>query len=109
LGIGSALITVVAAILVLTGRHDWPSEAAVVLTAAHSFTTTRAAPINVSQRHAAGDRTQLEAIFHLRRIRVVVEVRAAVQVLTLVFVASNIAGRCRFSESGAAEGADTRL
>lgn len=88
LGVGAAVLTVIAAVVSLT---DGPSAAlaaalwlAVVLTAAHSFTTTRAAPLNFSQRAAAGDAARLEVIFD--RFERWSRARSALQVLTLVAV-----------------------
>ena len=88
LGVGAAVLTVIAAVVSLT---DGPSAAlaaalwlAVVLTAAHSFTTTRAAPLNFSQRAAAGDAARLEVIFD--RFERWSRARSALQVLTLVVV-----------------------
>ena len=52
--------------------------------AAHSFTTTRAAPLNFSQRAAAGDAARLEVIFD--RFERWSRARSALQVLTLVVV-----------------------
>jgi hypothetical protein len=88
LGIGAALLTVLAALVGLTDRPDTPSEAALwlalVLTVAHSFTTVRAAPLNFSQRAAAGDAARLEAIFD--RFQRWSTARATLQVLTLLSV-----------------------
>jgi hypothetical protein len=57
----------------------------IVLTLAHSFVTTRAAPTNVSQRAAAGDADRLEVIFD--RFERWQTVRAALQALTPLGVA----------------------
>lgn len=88
LGVGAAVLTVIAAIAGLT---DNPSAAlstalwlAVILTIAHSFTTGRAAPINFSQRAAAGDATRLDAIFD--RFERWSRARSALQTLTLLAV-----------------------
>jgi hypothetical protein len=88
LGVGAAVLTVIAAIAGLT---DSPSAAlstalwlAVILTIAHSFTTGRAAPINYSQRAAAGDATRLDAIFD--RFERWSRARSALQTLTLLAV-----------------------
>ena len=59
---------------------------AVLLTVAHSFTTVRAAPLNFSQRAAAGDAARLEAIFD--RFERWSTARATLQVLTLLSVTS---------------------
>jgi hypothetical protein len=91
LGIGAALLTVVAAVvgLTLTEQPGTQSSAALwlalVLTVAHSFTTTRAAPLNFSQRAAVGDAARLEAIFD--RLERWSRARSALQVLTLLSVA----------------------
>jgi hypothetical protein len=55
-----------------------------VLTLAHSFTSTRAAPTNFSQRAAAGDAARLEVIFD--RFERWQTIRAALQLLTLLGV-----------------------
>jgi hypothetical protein len=88
LGIGAALLTVLAAVVGLTDRPDTQSAAglwlALVLTMAHSLTTVRAAPLNFSQRAAAGDPARLEAIFD--RFERWSRARSALQVLTLLSV-----------------------
>jgi hypothetical protein len=88
LGIGAALLTVVAAVVGLTDRPDPATAAALwlalVLTVAHSVTTVRAAPTNFSQRAAAGDPVRLEAIFD--RFERWSNARATLQVLTLLSV-----------------------
>jgi hypothetical protein len=56
----------------------------VILTIAHSFTTGRAAPINFSQRAAAGDATRLDAIFD--RFERWSRARSALQTFTLLAV-----------------------
>lgn len=93
LGVGSAALTLVAVIIVLTGQHDRQTEVAawfaVALTAAHSFTTTRAAPINFSQRRAAGDEGHLDAIFD--RFERWSWARAGLQLVTLLSVAWTLA------------------
>jgi hypothetical protein len=89
LGIGAALLTVAAVVVGLTDRPGTQSEAALwlalLLTVAHSFTTTRAAPLNFSQRAAAGDAGRLEAIFD--RFERWSRARSALQVLTLLGMA----------------------
>jgi hypothetical protein len=88
LGIGAALLTVVAAVAGLTDRPDTQASAALwlalVLTVAHSLSTARAAPLNFSQRAAAGDATRLEAIFD--RFERWSRARSALQLLTLLTV-----------------------
>jgi hypothetical protein len=88
LGIGAALLTVLAAVVGLTDRPSTQSETALwlalVLTMAHSFTTARAAPTSFSQRAAAGDPARLEAIFD--RFERWSRARSALQVLTLLSV-----------------------
>jgi hypothetical protein len=88
LGIGAALLTVLAVLVGLTDRPGTQSVAALwlalVLTVAHSFTTTRAAPLNFSQRAAAGDPARLEAIFD--RFERWSTARTILQVLTLLAV-----------------------
>jgi hypothetical protein len=88
LGIGAALLTVVAAAVGLTDPPSTPAAAALwlalLLTVAHSFTTVRAAPLNFSQRAAAGDAARLAAIFD--RFERWSTARATLQVLTLLSV-----------------------
>ncbi|HEU4397173.1 MAG TPA: hypothetical protein VFU54_04955 [Actinomycetota bacterium] len=90
LGIGAALLTVLAAVVGLTDQPSTPASAAlwlaVLLTVAHSFTTLRAAPLNFSQRAAAGDAARLAAI--LDRFERWSTARATLQVLTLLSVTS---------------------
>jgi hypothetical protein len=89
LGIGAALLTVVAALVGLADQPDAQMSAALwlalALTVAHSFTTLRAAPLNFSQRAAAGDATRLAAIFD--RFERWSTARATLQALTLASVA----------------------
>jgi hypothetical protein len=88
LGIGAALLTIIAALVGLTDESDTQSSAlwlALLLTVAHSLTTARAAPLNFSQRAAAGDPARLEAIFD--RFERWSRARSALQVLTLLSVA----------------------
>jgi hypothetical protein len=89
LGVGAALVTVLAVVVGLAGRPDAGLSAALwlalLLTVAHSFTTARAAPLNFSQRAAAGDATRLEAIFD--RFERWSRARSALQLLTLLSVA----------------------
>jgi hypothetical protein len=89
LGIGAALLTVAAVVVGLTDQPGTQSQAALwlalLLTVAHSFTTTRAAPLNFSQRAAAGDAARLEAIFD--RFERWSRARSALQVLTLLGIA----------------------
>lgn len=88
LGIGAALLTVIAAVVGLADPASTPAAAALwlalLLTVAHSFTTVRAAPLNFSQRAAAGDAARLAAIFD--RFERWSTARATFQVLTLVSV-----------------------
>jgi hypothetical protein len=93
LGIGTALLTVIAAVV---GLADPPSTAAAAalwlalgLTVAHSLTTLRAAPLNFSQRAAAGDAARLAAIFD--RFERWSTARASLQVLTLLSVTAALA------------------
>jgi hypothetical protein len=89
LGIGAALVTVLAVLVGLTGQPDAQLSAALwlalLLTVAHSVTTARAAPLNFSQRAAAGDATRLETIFD--RFERWSRARSALQLLTLLSVA----------------------
>jgi hypothetical protein len=86
LGVGAALLTVLAVLVGLTDRPDPQVAAALwlalLLTVAHSLTTARAAPTNFSQRTAAGDPARLEAIFD--RFERWSRTRSALQVLTLL-------------------------
>jgi hypothetical protein len=88
LGIGAALLTVVAAVVGLADRPGTPAAAALwlalLLTVAHSLTTVRAAPLNFGQRAAAGDAARLAAIFD--RFERWSTARATFQVLTLLSV-----------------------
>jgi hypothetical protein len=93
LGIGAALLTVLAAV---AGLADPPSTQAaaalwlaLLLTGAHSLTTVRAAPLNFSQRAAAGDPDRLAAIFD--RFQRWSTARATLQVLTLLSVTAALA------------------
>jgi hypothetical protein len=98
LGIGAALVTVLAALVGLTDEPGTQSAVALwlalLLTVAHSLATARAAPTNFSQRAAAGDQARLTAIFD--RFERWQTARAALQVLTLLSVvwalAASIAG-----------------
>jgi hypothetical protein len=88
LGIGAALPTVIAAAVGLADPPSTPAATALwlalLLTVAHSFTTVRAAPLNFSQRAAAGDAARLAAIFD--RFERWSTARATFQVLTLLSV-----------------------
>lgn len=88
LGIGAALLTVTAAVVGLADPPSPPASAALWLalglTVAHSLTTLRAAPLNLSQRTAAGDPVRLAAIFD--RFERWSTARATLQVLTLLSV-----------------------
>lgn len=79
----------VAVVVGLTSQPDVQMSAALwlalLLTVAHSFATTRAAPLNFSQRAAAGDATRPEAIFD--RFERWSRARSALQLLTLLSVA----------------------
>jgi hypothetical protein len=90
LGIGAALLTILAALVGLADEPGTPAAAALwlalVLTVAHSATTLRAAPLNFSQRAAAGDPARLAAIFD--RFERWSTARATLQVLTLLSVTS---------------------
>jgi hypothetical protein len=89
LGIGAAVLTVVAVVVGLAERPGTGSVAALwlalLLTVAHSLTTARAAPLNFSQRAAVGDAARLAAIFD--RFERWSRARSALQVLTLLSVA----------------------
>jgi hypothetical protein len=67
LGVGGAGLTIAAAVgalvLGVSDRQRLPLLLAGLLAVAHSFTTARAAPINLSQRSAAGDEEALKRIF----------------------------------------------
>jgi hypothetical protein len=95
LGIGAALLTVLAAVVGLTDRPDGQTAVAMwlslLLTVAHSLATARAAPTNFSQRAAAGDAARLAAIFD--RFEHWQTARATLQVLTLLSVAWALVAR----------------
>lgn len=67
LGIGAAVLTCGAAVAAYAGGapllRAFPLYLAAGTALAHSLATSRAAPINVSQRHAIGDEARLAAIF----------------------------------------------
>ena len=89
LGVGAALLTLLAAVVGLSDRPDGPTAVALwlalLLTVAHSLATARAAPTNFSQRAAAGDPARLAAVFD--RFQRWQTIRATLQVLTLLSVA----------------------
>jgi hypothetical protein len=86
LGIGGAGITITAAVgalvLGVSDRQRFPLLLAGLLAVAHSFTTARAAPINLSQRSAAGDEAALRRIFD--RFERWQTVRAILQLATFI-------------------------
>jgi hypothetical protein len=85
LGVGGGLLTLVAAVVGLTdspsGGRTVALWAVIVLTVAHSAVTARAAPLNMSQRQAAGDEQALTRIFD--RFERLQTIRATLQALTL--------------------------
>jgi hypothetical protein len=89
LGIGGALLTLIAAGVAFSGKVGANNISAltvvIVLTVAHSVMTTLAAPTNFSQRKATGDPVRLEAIF--QRFEQLQTVRATLQFLTLLAAA----------------------
>jgi hypothetical protein len=86
LGIGTALLSLAAAIATLTQHPSGLAAAALVVlivaTVAHSAVTARAAPTNFSQRAAGDDEAALAAIFD--RFARWQTTRAALQVLALL-------------------------
>jgi len=88
LGIGSAVLTLITAAVGLhsVSRVDVTVAlcCAIVFTLAHSVGTARAAPINFSQRKAAGDPERLAVIFD--RFTRWSRVRVGFQILTLLSV-----------------------
>ena len=88
LGIGGALLTIAAAVwtlaLQLPPGRSIPLVAAGVLSVAHSITTARAAPINLSQRGAGEDEGALAAIFD--RFEHWQSARAALQLATFLLM-----------------------
>jgi hypothetical protein len=86
LGIGTALLSLAAAIAALTQGPDGPTAAGSVVliaaTVAHSAVTARAAPTNFSQRSAGDDEAALVAIFD--RFARWQTLRVALQVLALL-------------------------
>jgi hypothetical protein len=86
LGVGSAGLTLAAALLGSTRKprseQRLPLMLGGVLSIAHSLATARAAPINFSQRSAAGDEQALERIFD--RFERWQTLRAGLQVATFL-------------------------
>ncbi len=68
IGIGAAVLTIAAAIVVALSAMAlpvaWPVYAAAVLSVAHSLATARAAPINFSQRRVLDDEQRLAEVFN---------------------------------------------
>jgi hypothetical protein len=69
-------------VLGVSDRQRLPLLLAGLLAVAHSFTTARAAPINLSQRSAAGDEAALRRIFD--RFERWQTVRAILQLATFI-------------------------
>ena len=88
LGIGGALLTIAVAVWTLALRvppgHSIPLVAAGVLAVAHSITTARAAPINLSQRNVRDDEKALAAVFE--RFERWQSARAALQLATFLLM-----------------------
>jgi hypothetical protein len=88
LGIGGAGLTLAAAggalVLGVSDNQRLPLVLAGLLAIAHSLMTARAAPINLSQRSAAGDEQALKRIFD--RLERWQTVRAVLQLATFLFM-----------------------
>ena len=88
LGIGGALLTIAVAVWTLALRlppgQSIPLVAAAVLAVAHSITTARAAPINLSQRNVSEDEKALAGIFE--RFERWQSARAALQLATFLLM-----------------------
>lgn len=86
LGIGAALLTVIASVVVYVQRAGlgqvWPIYAAALLSILHSLVTARAAPTNFSQKKAASDEARLADIFD--RFERWQTLRVVLQTLTFV-------------------------
>jgi len=86
LGIGSALLTIVTVIVVLTQRNGAPFALpiylAAVLSILHSLATTQAAPTMFSQRRHENDEAALTTIFN--RFEHWQTIRAILQLLTFL-------------------------
>jgi hypothetical protein len=89
LGVGGALIAIMAAVVGLLHQPGGQITAVlwtiIALSLAHSAATSWAAPTNFRQRNAAGDIEQLTAI--LNRFTTLQAIRASLQVLTLLALA----------------------
>jgi hypothetical protein len=86
LGIGAALLTLIAGIVLFIQygplAQFWPVYLAALLSIAHSLATSQAAPTYFSQKKAAGDEARLAAIF--ARFERWQTLRAALQTLTFI-------------------------
>jgi hypothetical protein len=93
LGIGTAVLTLAAAIAALLGHPTGPSAIALWValgaTMAHSLATARAAPINFRQRELAGDEAALSDLFD--RFERWHTFRAVCQVVALIAVLAALA------------------
>jgi hypothetical protein len=89
LGVGTAVLTLAAALAGLLGQPTRASAialvAAIAATIAHSVATARAAPINFQQRDAAGDEAALSDLFdrfeRWQTLRVICQALALIAVL----------------------------
>lgn len=92
LGIGSALLTIVAAIatFVAGNLQTLPILLAAILSVLHSIATMQAAPTNFSQRKVANDEAALTAVFNKferwQTIRVILQVLTFIATLWAIFV-----------------------
>lgn len=97
LGVGSALLSLVASAVALDNSAEGQATAAasvlIALTIAHSGMTALAAPTNFSQRKAGGDPARLTAIF--ARFERLQTIRAALQALTLLAAAWALVARVK--------------
>jgi len=100
LGIGGALLTLAAAglsLLAVPAREAAPVLLAGGLAIAHSFTTARAAPINLSQRTVGDDEVALRSIFS--RFERWQTVRAILQVATFLLMVWALAATAMQAET----------
>ena len=95
LGIGGALIAITAAVVGILNHPSGQIATAlwtiITLTLAHSAATSWAAPTSFRQRNAAGDKERLTVI--LNRFAKLQEIRASLQVLTLLALAWGLAAQ----------------
>src|SRR5438270_1317352 len=103
LGLGGAVLTLAAGgvglVFGVSGKQRLPLLLAGALTIGHSLTTVRAAPVNLSQRSAAGNEEALARIFN--RFERWQSVRAVLQVATffvMIWAVSSAASQASNSD-----------